>query len=142
MFKQNVFIRLSTPEIVDKLYRLGNRQGTNFWYSKNSTLLIAESDKYYCLDDERGNAEELIKRGYIDCQNNEELFLAIAALRNDSDKHQWFICKLDYLSCHNLETINKGDWQLNIKYNRLTYSLKHLWRKASVKELIKHFTKK
>lgn len=141
MFKQKCFIRFSTPEIVDKLHRFGGRSGTSFWYSKNSTLLIAESDKYYCLDDERDNAEELIKQGYIDCQNNEKLFLALAALRNDLDRNQWFICKLDYLSYHNLNVINKGDWQLNTKYDRLTYSLKHLWRKANVKELIEHFTK-
>ena len=29
--------------------------------------------------------------GRIDCGTNEELFLAIAALRDDTDKLQWFI---------------------------------------------------
>lgn len=28
--------------------------------------------------------------GFIDCGTNEKLFLAIAALREDSDKYQWF----------------------------------------------------
>lgn len=138
MFKQNCFIRLSKPEIVDRLHRLGGRQGTHFWYSNNLTLLVAESDKYYCLDDEWGNAENLIKKGFIDCQDHEELFIALAALRNDTDRNQWFICQEDYLSFHGLKPINKGDWQLNTEYDKLTYGLKRLWRKATAKEILKN----
>lgn len=31
--------------------------------------------------------------GRIDCNYNEELFLAIAAIRNDTDANQWFISR-------------------------------------------------
>lgn len=88
MFTQNCFIRLSTPKLTDGLHKLGGRNGTGFWHSNVQTLLIAESDKYYCLKDECGNVDYLIKNGYIDCQINEDLFLALAALRNDSDIYQ------------------------------------------------------
>lgn len=136
MFTQNCFIRLSTPKLTDGLRKLGGRNGTGFWHSNVQTLLIAESDKYYCLKDECGNVDYLIKNGYIDCQINEDLFLSLSALRNDSDIYQWFICKQDYLSCHNLTPINKGVWQLNTKYDKLTYSLRRLWKKATVKEIL------
>lgn len=142
MFKQSCFIRLSTTDIVDRLHRLGGRQGTHFWYSNNLTLLVAESDKYYCLDNEYGNAENLIKNGFVDCQTNKELFIAIASLRNDSDKNQWFICQEEYISTHTMQLVKVGTWQMNTQYDKLTYGLKHLWRKASLQELIEHFTKK
>ncbi len=34
--------------------------------------------------------DTVTKKGRIDCGTNEELFLAIAALRDDTDKYQWF----------------------------------------------------
>ncbi len=36
------------------------------------------------------NGHPLKKRGSVDCGTNEDLFLAIAALRDDTDKYQWF----------------------------------------------------
>lgn len=58
----------------------------------------------------------------IDCGNNENLFLAIAALRSDSDKMQWFVYKNSWIQC------------LTDKWlHRLPY------HKATVEELIEHF---
>lgn len=66
--------------------------------------------------------------GRIDCGTNEELFLAIAALRDDTDKYQWFIPPA-------------GAWVYNKGYESiLEVSLK--WRKATVNELIEHFKEK
>ena len=65
----------------------------------------------------------------IDCGTNEELFLAIAALRDDSDNLQWF-------------TDGNGYWQLCIgkfRYPNLAYEKVH---KATVEELIEHFKDK
>lgn len=103
MFTCNCFIRKSTEELVDEVYRLRDRSGEWFWYSEIRTLLISEKNRFRCLDDERGNAEKLIKEGYIDCRNNEKMFLTLSALRDDSDKNQWFVNNKngEYVFCKN-----------------------------------------
>ena len=68
---------------------------------------------------------------YIDCGENEDLFLAIAALRDDSDIHQWFtdgilweLCGVDEASYYGWKNVYKS-----------------VFHKATVEELIEHFTK-
>lgn len=82
-FIQPCFIRKSTKDLTDKLHRIGNRCGRGFWHSDINTLLLCGNTQYRCLEDEWGNSESIISRGYIDCGVNEDLFLAIAALRDD-----------------------------------------------------------
>ena len=67
---------------------------------------------------------------YIDCGINEELFLAIAALRDD-DINQWFtdgirweLCGVDEASYYGWKNIYKS-----------------VFHKATLEELIKHFMK-
>lgn len=60
----------------------------------------------------------------IDCGTNEDLFLALAALRDDTDKFQWFISP-------------EGIWAYNTNNDSISVSPK--WRKATVNELIEHF---
>lgn len=95
MFTTKCFIRKNTPELTDKIHALGDRSGTGFWYLPN-TLLIADECYYYCLDDERGNSQSLINDGYIDCGDNEQLFLALAAMRDDTDNDQLFTNGIDW----------------------------------------------
>lgn len=75
--------------------------------------------------------DDVVNNGVIDCGTNEELFLAIAALRDDSDNMQWFtdgeywnLCKEDDWS------INEHRWTPNIYFH-----------KATVSELIEYFNK-
>lgn len=75
--------------------------------------------------------------GRIDCGTNEELFLAIAALRDDTDDNQWF-------------TNGKGDWGMyrdgsdgnlpGMDFFGMPndFDLSH-YHKATVNELIEHF---
>jgi hypothetical protein len=135
-FIQNCFIRKSTKDLTDKLYRIGNRSGRGYWHSDINTLLVCESDQYRCLDDEWGNAVSLTKKGYINCGTNEELFLSIAALRDDSDIYQWFINEKDdeFLFCNQSELKHVID----NSYDWWDYSVSD-FRKATVEELINHF---
>lgn len=135
-FIQNCFIRKSTKDLTDKLYRIGNRSGRGYWHSYINTLLVCESDQYRCLDDEWGNAVSLTKKGYINCGTNEELFLSIAALRDDSDIYQWFINEKDdeFLFCNQSELKHVID----NSYDWWDYSVSD-FRKATVEELINHF---
>jgi hypothetical protein len=136
-FTTAAFIRKNTPELRNKLEELG----------------------YYlhpeCIDDDRGNylfvnREYYLNRplGYleefsrsIDCGTNEDLFLALAALRDDTDNNQLFIN-------------GKGDWGVcrdNTKHGGLLsidfYGMPNdlnmdNYHKATVEELIEHFRRK
>ncbi|MEQ3233491.1 hypothetical protein [Bacteroides cellulosilyticus] len=76
---------------------------------------------------------ELTSAGFINCEDNEKLFLSLAALRNDSDINQWFTDGEKWVisDIHSLLEL-KEYFQL-IKFD---YSKTH---KATAEELIKHF---
>lgn len=76
---------------------------------------------------------ELDSAGFINCEDNEDLFLALATLRNDSDIHQWFTDGEKWVisDIHSLLEL-KEYFQL-VKFD---YSKTH---KATTEELIKHF---
>ena len=133
MFTQKCFIRKNTPEIVKRLEELGYKASFSarngygeYLYAFNGAIVGGEYNAYN------------EKAGFIDCVTNEELFLAIAALRDDSDIHQWFIH--DDSDWHNDQNIFwhkcesesiKIDMAFNIMYSDC--------RKATVEELIEHF---
>ena len=134
-FIQPCFIRKSTKDLTEKVYRIGGRSGRGYCHSDINKLLVCESDKYRYLDDEWGNAVSLTKKGYINCGTNEELFLAIAALRDDSDVHQYFVNEKGmFVFCNQSELKhvidNSEDWW--------DYSVSE-FHKATVAELIEHF---
>ena len=145
MFTQRCFIRKNTYELVEKLKVLGYNQGFsargNFGDSLLTTFnsmggniygfLSIPSDKieYPIIDDIDG----------VNCGTNEELFLAIAALRDDSDRFQWFVMDAEIYT-----EISKGDWFVatDIKGGKhVGTQIDPLYcHKATVEELIKHFT--
>ena len=65
----------------------------------------------------------------IDCETNENLFLAISALRDDTDKNQWFTDGYHWEICPD-EVAYINAWINNYE------SSPH---KATVEELIEHF---
>lgn len=66
----------------------------------------------------------------IDCGTNEDLFLALAALREDNDYMQWFIDKADpYKTWYICGLHQKNECRQNVKS----------CRKATVEEIIEHF---
>ena len=84
MFTQSCFIRKNTSELRKKLEELGyishifnNNETNNIYVDKLGTYISV-------------NVEN--QPHYIDCETNEELFIALAALRDDSDYMQWFVC--------------------------------------------------
>ena len=120
-FTTPCFIRRNTPELRKKLAELGYKYGYRADFRHDIMYVDAERNEFFptfssnITDDENA----------IDCGTNEELFLAIAALRDDTDKFQWFISP-------------ERVWVYNKDYDSiLEVSLK--WHKASVNELIEHF---
>ena len=139
MFTQRCFIRKNTYELVEKLKVLGYNQGFsargNFGDSLLTTLnsmggniygfLSIPSDKieYPIIDDIDG----------VNCGTNEELFLAIAALRDDSDRFQWFTNDVFWIKCSQIDLKN----ELYNNYEEFCIADFH---KATVEELIKKFS--
>lgn len=135
-FTTPCFIRKNTERLRESLKRLGirpllanerlNAIGDNIkvYHGREAVFSCSYSQELY------GH--------FLDCGTNESLFLAIAALRDDTDNNQMFIN-------------GKGDWGIcrdNTEYGGLSgidfYGMPNdlnvdNYHKATVEELIEHF---
>lgn len=127
-FTTPCFIRKNTPELRKKLEELGYKEYGNPFqitdYSKLITTIDGEYVPYNVLLDD----------SWIDCGVNEDLFLAIAALRNDIDIHQWFTDSKEWFQCRFLK--------VGMHYSDKPEILFKKWHKATVEELMEHFKEK
>ena len=124
-FTTQCFIHKNTANIRNRLKELGYYCNPYLGWHNLFTCVFG-INSVYSLDDYDTNGLKEID-GLIDCGTNEELFLAIAALRDDTDKFQWFISP-------------EGIWAYNKNNDSISVSPK--WRKATVYELIEHFKTK
>ena len=145
-FTTPCFIRKNTPELRKKLEELGYE----ILNSGNTTLDAHNYDgngSHKSIEEGRAiitsygnlygviyNVDTVTKKGRIDCGTNEELFLAIAALRDDTDKYQWFTDGDLWFKCGDEVCNETIEYYLN-KYGRKIH-------KATVNELIEHFKTK
>ena len=81
-FTTPCFIRKNTEALRKKLEEVGYKM-----------LFPIEYDNLECSDNWVNDIKSLNDCNGIDCGTNEELFLALAALRDDTDKFQWFIAE-------------------------------------------------
>lgn len=136
MFTQKCFIRKNTLELREKLRNLGIRHNSfddneGEWLASNYGMFISVFPGFENLHDED-----------IDCGENEELFLAIAAIRNDSDKNQWFIFD-EYIGQEEFPTILLEGLHLCHKDKSSEYFPKYyVYHKATPQELKKYFKEK
>lgn len=83
-------IHNSNPRIWRKLISLGLHPN-----ACSPSLLVRDNVNKVCVVVERGSflcvKEKNLSDYIFDCQDNEELFFALSALRDDSDINQWFI---------------------------------------------------
>ena len=135
-FTQPYFIRKNTPELKKKLEELGYNQHPS--YVNNGQYLYLNRGFYHT--NVVGYNEEIERM--IDCGTNEELFLALAALRDDTNKNQWFIAQgTIWVKDYNGEIIayyDEGEWFLWDEYSFIEDSPSD-FRKATVEEIIEHF---
>ena len=146
-FIQPCFIRKNTPELRKKLEELGYKPSYPIFQYPEVFKHIAACNffgsKYYGVSDDEvshhGEIKDAIKnRGMIDCGTNEELFIALAALRDDTDVNQWFVMDVEeYIN------INQGDWFIatdRTKGKHIGTQIDPMYcHKATVEELIEHF---
>ena len=151
-FTTPCFIRKNTPELRKKLKELGyeilnsgdttldahnyDGKGSHKSIEEGKAIITSYGNLYGVVYD----VDTVTKKGRIDCGTNEELFLAIAALRDDTNYMQWFVCTSDYKESDGKEW-KVGDFDLNTCPDDFDNILSH-WRKATVNELIEHFKEK
>lgn len=123
MFTQSCFIRKDTQELRDKLKEIGLEPHPCIMPKACAFLFVNRG--FYSWN-EIGYQEEIEKA--IDCGENEELFLAIAALRDDNDFMQYFkAAEVDRLLL------------CRVKYIEDCTTFHELYRKLTPEELIEHF---
>lgn len=134
-FTTPCFIRKNTDNIRNRLKEVGYKM-----------LSPIEYDNLECSDNWVNDIKSLNDCNGINCGFNEELFLAIAALRDDSNYMQWFITDSilsvsysDSIGNDHYFTEPKGImffWDEN--WDNATI-ISGRYHKATVNELIEHF---
>lgn len=129
-FTTPCFIRKNTERLRESLKIIGIRpflsnEGLN---AMGSNIKVYGRVAAFSCSDSLNNCQD-----YIDCGTNEELFLAIASLRNDSDIHQWFTDGEKWVISDIHSLLDLKEYFQLIKFD---YSKTH---KATAEELIKHF---
>ena len=142
-FTTQCFIRKNTETLRKKLEELGyeilnsgnttldahnyDDNGSHKSIEEGRAIITSYGNLYGVIYD----IDTVTKKGRIDCGTNEELFLAIAALRDDTDKYQWFTDGDLWFKCGDEVCNETIEYYLN-KYGRKIH-------KATVDELIEHF---
>ena len=144
-FTTAAFIRRNTPELRKKLEELGYNHPTDVIEDERFCIATSPANCNYHIIikgafDDTNPHHTWNCAGRIDCGDNEELFLAIAALRDDTNENQWFVCTSDYKEFDGKEW-KVGDFDLNTCPDDFDDILPN-WRKATVNELIQHFKEK
>lgn len=138
-FTTPAFIRKNTPELRKKLEKLGYNHSTDVIEDERFCIATSSVNCNYhvilkeVFDDTNPHCTWNCA-GRIDCSINEELFLAIASLRNDTDKNQWFTDGDKWILCPEIKFSTYWTYN-NVDINTDTI------HKATVNELIEHFNK-
>lgn len=126
MFIQPCFIRKNTPRLRKKLEELGYKDSVFDDLKSGGIITFSSRSEYSVLANYHFNRVHALT-SHIDCGTNEELFLALSALRNDTDKNQWFT---------DGKLWEKSNNDLPSHYMQLE------GHKATVEEIIEHFKDK
>ena len=119
MFTTSCFIRKNTPELRARLEELGYK--IDFHPYEECTIILTLPKIKYAINSRKKWAAF---DDAIDCGENEDLFLALAAMKDDSDYMQWFVSDGIFTLCQN------KNCEFPIRF-----------KKATVEELIEHFNK-
>lgn len=126
-FTTPCFIRKNTEELRKKLEDIGYKNASS---SNHHDIIYtdAEHGVYFTTFASNITDDEVA----YDCKYNRTLFLAIAALRDDTDKFQWFTDENKWIQCPDIK------FSTYWTYNNIDINLDTI-HKATVEELINHF---
>lgn len=142
-FTTPCFIRKNTPELRKKLEKLGYKSRT---ISNNDKLCLATTAnnvyaKYTIITNEMFDSVDPHRTwncaGRIDCGTNEMLFIALAALRDDTDNNQLFTNGKGYWGIY-WDSHDGGLSGMNFFGIPNDFDLSN-YHKATVNELIEYF---
>jgi hypothetical protein len=143
-FTTPCIIRKNTTKIRDRLKELDYNCNPYLGWHNLYTTIHGYASVYSMNDDDINVLSKKID-SFIDCGTNEELFLAIAALRDDTNENQWFICDVNHWdrSDNGEATVYAeiGEW-IFCKSNDDDCARDNHYHKATVEELIEHFKEK
>lgn len=125
MFTNACFVRKNTEELRDRLEGLF---GIKCLYREPGGKFLVAMESYYTIEKVLNIYPE---DNAIDCGTDEDLFSAIAAVRDDTDKYQYFTNGKAWKTCFQ----DTANFALEMNHNDPTEK----WHKATVKELINHF---
>lgn len=159
MFTKNCFIQKCNKTLINNLIELDYKPIGNINY--NTYGIYCHNGKFKtCSTNEQPSIRN---KNFIQCYDNEELFLALAALRDDSDYMQWFVCpktrmriipgffgQVIGMDGHYREIVGYEWYRYENKDNLLTERINKMSQmegeevellphKATVEELIEHF---
>lgn len=126
-FATPCFIRKNTPELRKKLAVLGYKYDYRADFCHDIIYVDAERNEFFPTFSSNITDNEIA----IDCGTNEELFIAISALRDDTDDNQWFTDSKEWFQCQYLK--------VGMHYHDKPEILFEKWHKATVNELVEHF---
>ena len=133
MFTQSCFIRNADKFLIYNIMALGYKPMYMTWRNniEGNNLVLEYNTWHFTDSDNHPNS--------IDCGTNEELFLAIAALRDDNDYMQFFTNGIIWFLCdaQRVENSNLYDKEYKIQIKKGCD-----YHKATVEELIEHFKDK
>ena len=132
-FTTPCFIRKNTDNIRNILKELGYYCNPYLVWHNLFTCIFGIISVYSWYDDDINALKE--RDVLVDCGANEELFLAIAALRDDIDKFQWFTDGDKWILCPAIK------FSTYWVYNDIDVNIDTV-HKATVDELIEHFKTK
>lgn len=149
-FLQPCFIRKNTPKLRKNLEYFGYEPFGSVKHEWDTGCGLSTDNRLGEFESFDNNSlENIIKCGSsdyedsIDCGTNEVLFLSLAALRDDTDANQWFICDKEYIT-NNIVEAKVGEW-IYIFEDDLEklpgLNFYDYFHKATMEEIVEHFNK-
>lgn len=134
MFTQSCYIKKNTKELREKLKSLGYKLNHGKTWGEYLVCFKTEDTsecKFVASPDyDLKNMPNFTN--VIDCGENEDLFLAIAKLQDDTDINQWFTDGRTWKNCM-LDKCDIDSWYRHFGYGTT------MLHKATIQELIQHF---
>ena len=142
MFTQSCFIRNNNKRLMEKLIKIGYTECMTI--GDLSCIVISNNNDCWNGSFDLVSSDVIdnirFRKHHVDCGENEELFLAIASLRDDTDKYQLFFHNKDTECKYPLEC-NRDEFHL-IQVDAYMFRYedhKDEYHKGTSEELIKHF---
>lgn len=139
-FITKCFIRKNTPELQEKLKEMGYDIcpcvdfETSKWLDNN-----IETNSIHGVP-EHSIGIMLHEADAIDCGENDKLFLALAAMRDDTNEEQLFLNELGDWAMYHTDP-DDDESTSNFEFYRIPYSFDiGMLRKATVEEIIKRYS--